>query len=385
MDVNYRVPAAHKGGSFDQRNFQYHRAHPDVSIERHHRAKVLETGERVLRRKAVYLDTNYWIMLRDAYMGRSTDRTLVRLLEVLRSAVRNEKAICPFAYDIFSEVMKQSADCRTVTANLIDELSEGVALQPAHERIATEILHCFLKTQRGVEAVEPLSKLVWTSSSYVVGFIFPGVPGLSPEDELAIQKSYTDSLWNLGFAHAATCLGDLPDNLKNRNAALAEKLNSLNAAHSGGIRSFKQLHIVEFSGFLDFFLPEIIGVFPYLYENEHHMPPAEDQIAAFDRSGRQWAALLQESFRKNKLGEHLPTIIIKSGLAAAVRWNRNRQYKANDFYDFGHAAAALPYFDFFATEKSLHHLVTTELKYDRKYGTIVHCDPSQFLAAMENN
>ncbi len=381
--MNSRVPASLRGGSFDERNFQYHLAHPEVSLEQHRRAKVLETGERVLRRRAVYLDTNYWIMLRDAYMGRSNDQTFQRLLETLRSAVRNEKAICPFAFDIFSEVMKQSADCRTATANLIDELSEGVTLQPANERIATEILHCFLRTQRGVETLEPLSKLVWTSSSYVVGFIFPSLPGLPPETELALQKSYTDSLWNLGFSHAAACLGDLPGDINNGNDVMAEKLNYLNAAHSGDFRSFKQLHIVEFSGFLDFYLPNIIGVFQSLYENKHGVQPAADQIAAFDRSGRQWASLLQESFRKNKLGEHLPTIVIKSGLAAAVRWNRIRKYKANDFYDFGHAAAALPYFDFFATERSLHHLVTTELNYDEKYGAVVYHDPSQFLAAIE--
>ena len=35
---------------------------------------------------------------------------------------------------------------------------------------------------------------------------------------------------------------------------------------------------------------------------------------------------------------------------AAIRWQRGRPFKASDFYDMYHAAAALPYCDMFLTE-----------------------------------
>jgi hypothetical protein len=41
-----------------------------------------------------------------------------------------------------------------------------------------------------------------------------------------------------------------------------------------------------------------------------------------------------------------------------MRWNKERQFKRNDWHDFGHAAVALTYCDAFLTERPLHELVT---------------------------
>jgi len=350
-----------------------------LRLDEYLRTKVLETGDRVLGRTSIYLDTCYWIRLRDAFMGRNGNDVFVKLLVKLRSAVRDGKAICPFAADLFAEVMKQSADCRM--ANLIDELSQGIALQPEHERVATEILYCFWRSH-GVTALEPLSRLVWTTSSYVLGFTFPSISCLGADDELSVQKGFTDHMWNLGFARQMAALSDWPERLNPDYASLAEKLNILNAAHSKNLRSFKQIHVVEFAGILEFYLPQIIDIWPYLHEQKHRTPAPKSKAAEFKKSGRMWMTRLQECFRRNKLGEQLPTLVIRSGLAAALRWNRKRRYEANDFHDFGHAAAALVHFDMFATERSLHHLITTELKYDRKYKTTVYSEPSRVLAAV---
>ncbi len=48
---------------------------------------------------------------------------------------------------------------------------------------------------------------------------------------------------------------------------------------------------------------------------------------------------------------------IAAGLHAALRWDRKRKYKRNDFNDFHHAIAAIPYCDFFLTDHGLRHLV----------------------------
>jgi hypothetical protein len=41
-----------------------------------------------------------------------------------------------------------------------------------------------------------------------------------------------------------------------------------------------------------------------------------------------------------------------------MRWDKDRKFKPNDYYDFEHATAALAYCDAFLTEGPLHDLVT---------------------------
>jgi len=57
----------------------------------------------------------------------------------------------------------------------------------------------------------------------------------------------------------------------------------------------------------------------------------------------------------------MPTIHILSALYAAVIWDKQQRFQDNDFYDFRHATAALPYCDYFFTEKRLAHLLTQNL------------------------
>ena len=41
-----------------------------------------------------------------------------------------------------------------------------------------------------------------------------------------------------------------------------------------------------------------------------------------------------------------------------MRWDKQRKFKPNDYYDFEHAVAALSYCDAFLTEGPLHDLIT---------------------------
>ena len=72
----------------------------------------------------------------------------------------------------------------------------------------------------------------------------------------------------------------------------------------------------------------------------------------------------------------MPSLRIPATLHAAIRWERNRKYEANDMHDIGHASTALPYFDTFLTEHSLRHLLTRkDLGLDRLYDCMVVSDP----------
>jgi hypothetical protein len=53
----------------------------------------------------------------------------------------------------------------------------------------------------------------------------------------------------------------------------------------------------------------------------------------------------------------LRSIHIEVSFHAAMRWDKQRKFKPNDYYDFQHETAALAYCDLFLTEKPLHDMI----------------------------
>ena len=101
----------------------------------------------------------------------------------------------------------------------------------------------------------------------------------------------------------------------------------------------------------------------------------DEEVAASDAS-RQLANLIYHGFRLNRFTTELASLRIPATLHTAVRMETSRKYKATDMHDFGHATAALPYFDTFLTEHSLRHLLTRQdLGLDRLYDCTVVSDP----------
>jgi hypothetical protein len=101
-------------------------------------------------------------------------------------------------------------------------------------------------------------------------------------------------------------------------------------------------------------------------------------------AGRRLGNLIRAGFEARRISTEIPGVHISSGLHAAVRLDRNRKYKANDFEDFRHAVVALPYYDIFCTEKSLRHLLCHQpLQYDQAYGTRVVSDDAEVLDALK--
>ncbi len=204
-----------------------HRQHPEISLEQYVRAKSLTTADKVLARKVIYLDTRYWILLRDVVLDRSSDTTLDKILSKLRCLVADGMVICPINADILTELLKQNDEAtRLAMAQLIDELSLGTALQSEEERVGTELMHCVQLYVRGPAALEALERLVWTSPSYVLGYVFPITDFFSDEEMLACQKAFTDYLWDFPLADAISMLPPLPEEMTARWNAIADKLNS---------------------------------------------------------------------------------------------------------------------------------------------------------------
>jgi len=87
-------------------SFDYHRQHPEISIDQHVKVKTLELAESIKDVEKIYLDKRFWILLRDAQMARSKIQPAYELLGEIRSAVTGGKALCPISESIFLELLK---------------------------------------------------------------------------------------------------------------------------------------------------------------------------------------------------------------------------------------------------------------------------------------
>jgi hypothetical protein len=361
-------------------NFDFHRSTPEISLDQHERHLCIALGESLNGKKLVYLDTKYWIILREAATNADGDPANATLLDMLRRKVALGTLLCPISASTFVELMKQTdTTSRLATATLIDELSHGVCLIEEERRVSTEISY-FLHAKGTTEPLHPLGDLVWCKVSYVLGFLHPANTALDAATELIIQKSFLDYMWVVPLTEMMKRLDSAQFSALARSEPTTEILNRENLLHSDSLRSFSQTYGAEVRGLVAFFGEAILGVvetmarkrqIPVGYDSQ------SDRLETMNWYKNLLASALERDQGSTGVREILRTIHIHACLHAAVRWNKRRKLKDNDLADFYHAAAALAYHDAFFTERSLRTLITqNHLALDKLYDcrTIVTVD-----------
>jgi hypothetical protein len=346
---------------------QWHLAAPDVTLEAHVRRCHVALAEELRPRRIIYLDTKYWIILRDVVASVRTADQEIALLETLRALVTAGKVFCPLSESTFAEMLKQGDErTRIATARIIDELSVGVALIPFEERTAME-LRAFIYGQcRNLGAPEP-QRLPWTKLSYVLGVMSPKQTAFDTNTELAIQKAFFDHMWSLSLSQMVDTLGGkmmLPD----RHLRLAEQLNAGNAKHADKLRSFQQTYAIEAQGAAEVYASMAVEITRDLQKFVTGNSPSATGDAAEAEAVHIWTNMLSTALGHEEHKSVLPSLHINTCLHASVRWNKAQQLRANDFEDFRHACSALAYCDLFLTERRLMAMVTANhLALDRQY------------------
>jgi len=361
--------------------FDYHLQNPEESAVGYEGRKRLELGRELQSARKIYLDTRFWLLLRNIRLGRKADERLRLLLEQLTSLVKTGLAICPIGADTFMEVFKQTdSTTRRVTVQIIDELSKGIGLLQPEERVKLEILHFVREKTQGANSVHRLDELVWTKVGYVLGFSTPTLDELSPDLNRAMQKAFLDQMWSITLTDMLDILGSNAESVP-RFKDISELQNRGKSENLSDYRSFKQLFLIELAGVIEDHKSTFSDLMQYLYELEHGEQSTHDD--AIGKSGDGLGNLIYQGFQKNKIKHELPWFRIMAGLHAAVRWDAKRRYKRNDLHDFNHAVAALPYCDFFLTEKSLRHLVNDKnLRFASFFRCQTFSDVSDALSAL---
>ncbi len=148
---------------------------------------------------------------------------------------------------------------------------------------------------------------------------------------------------------------------------------------------FDQLFIDEVKALCNLLKPNANDAFRRVGEMKNGSPPAQEDILPDDKL-QDMIDLIVRTFILKRNADFFPGIAIIAGLDAAIRCSRDRAFTKNDFDDIRHAAIALPFADYFFTENSLCHLLTTKpLQYDRKYSVQVVSKPEQVLAVLRRD
>jgi hypothetical protein len=329
-----------------------HRATPEISLERHVKSRVVELGRRLESRTAIYLDTKFWILLRDCAAGRNNDPTVRDLLQRFRKLVQDGKAFCPISESTFFEFLKKGdVTSRLEIARVVDELSLGVTLLEHRTRLGTEIAH-FVHSAEGSGDLHPLHHLVWSRVGYVFGFTHPSQTGFDAETELAIQKAFFDRMWEMRLEEMMTTLGahSPPGGLD----FMVSDLNEGVKQNSDQIKSFTQAYDAEIAGTVELGADMAMDVTGDIFRKKTGGEPPERHSTQWKTFWNQWANLLFTALRKRpQVRQQLRTLHIHAALHAAFRWDKARRFTSNDLYDFEHASGALAYCQAFFTEHAL--------------------------------
>lgn len=364
--------------------FDRHRKEPGKSLPAYAKERRLQLGKDIAERHKIYLDTKYWVLLRDHKLNRLASSTMARLSDLLHEGVRSRRLICPISGDVFAEILKQE-DPATLQASvdLIDVLSEGVSTLARSERVRMELLYFTLTGRPDAVRYYPPETFVWTKLAYVLGFATPTRTPFPPEEDLMLQKAFLDQMWEMSLSDMINTLGadgvrqipQMPD--------ASEDLNRGKLSERRESPSLNQVILSEIAGLLSILESDVREMFTYLYKEKTGGARAqEDGSAAVE--AREFMDLVYDGFRLKRFSTELPCLRIPATLHAAILCDPGRRYKKGDLTDIDHAETALPYFDMFLTEHSLRHLLTrSDLALDRLYDCIVISQPEDAVREIE--
>jgi hypothetical protein len=274
-----------------------HRANTEVSIDQHVERRVVALGRSLDDRTAIYLDTNFWIILRECAAGKRTDPAALELVHRLRTLVAEGKVFCPVSESHLLEFLKQDdMKSRLETARMVDELSLGVALLEHRMRMGTEVAHFVHAFKGDADDLHPLRHLVWSKLGYVLGFVHPSETGFDAETELAIQKAFFDQMWTTSFEEMFKTIGtgSPPDGLNFDTS----RLNQGVVQNADQIRSFAQAYAAELGGAVELGAEIAMEVTGYLYNKKTGGQPPQRGSPEWQKFWNQWANLLLVALKK---------------------------------------------------------------------------------------
>ena len=363
--------------------FEFHKNNPEQAPHDYYKSLRLKLSEQVLDKKIIYLDTKFWVLMRKGLLDPIDYPLESKLLKLAIELSSQGECIFPISKDVFLEVIKQT-DEKTLkaTAELIDRLSQGISSISSEERIKLELLHYWYSIT-GKHAYRT-DQLVWTKLSFLMEELKFEISEISKEDNRILQKSFMDQRWSISLKKIISVILESGGMKSDLHLKIADKLNDGKFKHADEAKSFNQMFLNEVGGIIDEYRDDLADMISYIYSQETGLTETEDEFKQHrNETKKLMGNAIYNIFRLNKVTVEMPFINILSSLYAAVRWDKQQKFQDNDFYDFRHATTALPYCDYFFTEKRLMHLLTQKsLSFDKLYECEIQSNVNKVIATL---
>lgn len=352
-------------------SFAMHRGQPHVSPAAHFHALCMGVGRRAASKTRIYLDSCYWIMLRDAAAGKARRPEHSSILELLRLLVHADKVVCPVSDAVYVETMQATdRETRLATASLLDELSQGICLRTEHERATMELAD-FMRSPSGEGSL--VSDLTWVRPGMVLGARAPSSPVFDELANRAFQKSAIDHMWEVSFQDLVGPDGD--SDLANVMEASASRINAKMVEYAPSIQSFQQAFAAEVYGVIKFFDERAVRDFLASHLDEF----SSDDIEKC-QSSMQTMLFNVFRLRPELMARRVPALYVHASCHAAIRWDKGRKFDGHWLMDIHHASAACGHHHAMFTEKPLKVLMTSgHLRMHEKFGMRVIAEAGEAL------
>jgi hypothetical protein len=317
-------------------------------INDHIKAERLKLRAAIAGRIIIYLDTKFWIILRE--QNRKTDPYEKQLLHLVFRLYDVGKCVFPISEITFWEILKQHDKVTLYdTVNLVDKLSSGLSIINLDERVQVEVSHFF--QSKNENETNNLNELIWSKLAWILGFRF--LSQLKTEIE---QKNFFDFVGKISFAEMLKIIdvngGIRPFTFKDN----IQELNQNKRIYEGENRTIDAMFLSELSGYIDHFKDSLSEAIYKMFYEKTGRYPTDDEKGEVDTGGL--STFIYNEFKLKKITNELPSLRIVPELFAAARWDKGRKFSdGNDTMDFLHASFALPYCNYFFTERELHSLI----------------------------
>lgn len=328
-------------------------------IDKYIQEKSLDIHKSIGKRTIIYLDTKFWIFLLER-----KDELQKQFYEKINQLFEIGKCIFPVSEILVAEIAKQQLGSRYRNIQLIDKFSDGFAIVNDAERRKIEFKH-WLQKKIGIEKHE-LKELIWSTVPFSrLGYLLPKVSDNSTLQEhlnhLALDYIGDASLLEIEMGYSPVFTFQ-PD---------ANILNNAIKEHAHEHTSLRELVLAEVLGILK----EYKALFADITIDE---PQIEQNLVSYlKQKGKSKEDHYMEAvfshFYVNHMSNELPAFHIFPTLFAYIRFRDIKYQGGNDTIDFLHASSALPYCDYFFTDKKLYHRID-ELKFDKLYNCTVEFD-----------
>lgn len=368
-------------------SFRRHVQSPAVSAETYLNALKMNLGKELGSRKKLYLDTRYWVFLRDAKLGRAKRSEHDKLLQMLQALVTSGQVVCPVSDAAHMELTKQTDDVtRSATAALCDELSLGVALQSEPDRVHAEITH-FLMHPVVEGAPFRLQDACWVRAGLVVGIPKKLNLQLPEQEALAFEKAMIDLLWHVSFEELAQ---DSSAHLRESSGfeSVADRINIDMRKEENKVPSYEKAYLAEIIGSINFHGRTIRKVLSQLYLAQKAPGSPDPSAEQLEQQGELTQRVLVNAFRyrRDMMARRLPAVHLHASCHASVRIDHKRKVNGNFLRDFHHAHAGVGYHDAMFTEKPLRVLLTAgKVKADTLFGCRIMSDEAEVLDYLLTN